>query len=188
MFLGIAVLVAGSILDRGAPSYHGSLLDPPLPERDFELVSADGPVRLSELRGRHVAIFFGYTFCPDVCPMTLAKLASARAELGDRGKGLAIVLVTVDPERDTPERLAEYTRAFGDDVLGLTGSPEDIAAVASSFGIFYERREGDTEGGYLVDHSATITVLDREGRPRMLWAPQLGVQELASDMRSLLRE
>lgn len=193
LMVATAALVGGAALGAkalfgGAPAYYGTLLDPPLPARDFELESVDGPFRLSDLRGQHVAVFFGYTSCPDVCPMTLARLTAARREVGDLGDRLAIVLVTVDPERDSPERLAEYARAFGDNVYGLTGSPEAIARVATGFGIYYARSEGDTEAGYLVDHTATITVLDPEGRPRMLWAPQLGVDELASDMDTLLKE
>lgn len=185
---GVAALAAGTFLGGRAPAYHGTLLDPPLEPRDFTLRSADGPVRLSDLRGRYVAVFFGYTSCPDVCPTTLARLTAARREAGVAGDRLAILLVTVDPERDSPERLAEYAAAFGPGVLGLTGSPGEIARVATEFGIYYERVEAGSAAGYLVDHTATVTVLDPEGRPRLVWGPQLGAAELAADIRGLLKE
>ena len=208
--LVILIFAALSLLRRDAPQYHGTLLDPPLPAHDFTLQSADGPVRLKDLRGDYVAVFFGYTSCPDVCPMTLARLATALRALGPDAQGMRVVMITVDPERDTPERLAQYTAAFGPEFIGLTGTPDEIASVAARFGIFYARAgaepagatatadepaggaeaaggAAETAAGYLVDHSATVTVLDPEGRPRLIWSPTLGAEELAEDMRTLLR-
>ena len=94
--------------------------------------------------------------------------------------------MSVDPERDTPERLAAYTAAFGENVIGLTGTPEQVASVASAYGIHFAKRESESEIGYLVDHTATVTVLDRDGRVRLLWPPTLEPDEIASDLRILL--
>src|SRR5690606_23946565 len=208
--LVILIFAALSLLRRDAPQYHGTLLDPPLPAHDFTLQSADGPVRLEDLRGDYVAVFFGSTSGPDVCPMTRARLATALRALGPDAQGMRVVMITVDPERDTPERLAQYTAAFGPEFIGLTGTPDEIASVAARFGIFYARAgaepagatatadepaggaeaaggAAETAAGYLVDHSATVTVLDPEGRPRLIWSPTLGAEELAEDMRTLLR-
>ena len=133
---------------------------------DFTLDSAAGPVRLSDLRGQAVLIYFGYTACPDICPTNLVSIAHALrtlqpAEL-DRTR---VLFVSVDPERDDPERLAGYVAYFHPNVLGLTGTPEQVAEVARRYGAAY-RRVDDTGSamGYLIDHSAFTAVVDPSGR------------------------
>lgn len=189
-FLPLIVILAAALLVRGGEpvSYAGTLVEPTFPAKDFTLQSADGEVSLSDFRGRYVVLFFGYTYCPDVCPMTLSRVTTAIQAIGpDAEENVRVVLITVDPERDTPARITEYAAAFGPNVVGLTGSPEDIAGVASAYGIHYAKSEGSGETGYLVDHSATVTVVDREGGVRMLWSPMHGPDELESDLRALLR-
>lgn len=128
----------------------------------FTLVGADGqPFSSSRLAGKPYAIFFGFTHCPDVCPTTLARLARLRKQLGRGEQAFNIVLVTVDPERDGPKEVGAYAKAFGSPVIGLTGSPEQIAAVKKQYGIFSEKvPQGDS---YTVDHSAAVLLFDRGG-------------------------
>src|SRR5690625_2939132 len=148
---------------RGVEPY-GTLIEPPLPAADFTLTSADGPVRLADLKGKVVVLFFGYTLCPDVCPMTLARLGQALEQLGDDAERVQVIMVSVDPERDTPERLKEYVRAFHPSFIGVTGTEEELAAVAATYGVYFATAEGSDATNYLVDHTATTTVLDRQDR------------------------
>lgn len=128
----------------------------------FTLVDSRGEqFASSELRGKPYAIFFGFTHCPDVCPTTLARLARLRKQLGQGDDAFNIVFVSVDPERDGPKEVGAYADAFGSPVIGLTGSPEQIAQVKKQYGIFSEKvPQGDS---YTVDHSAAVLLFDRNG-------------------------
>jgi protein SCO1/2 len=183
----ITGVVAFNIFNSRSVDLHGMLLDPPLPANDFTLTSADGPVSLDELRGKVVVLFFGYTYCPDVCPTTMVRLAHALDLLGKDADDVQVVMISVDPERDTPERLAEYVGAFDPSFMGLTGTPEEVAEVASAYGIYLARAEGSAATGYLVDHTSTVTVLDRNGERRLLWSFEVPAEGLESDLRVLLR-
>lgn len=187
LLITITGVVAFNLFDARTPELHGMLLDPPLPPNDFTLTSAAGPVRLADLQGKVVVLFFGYTFCPDVCPTTMVRLGHAMELLGKEAEEVQVVMISVDPERDTPERLAEYTRAFHPSFLGLTGTPEEIAAVAAAYGIYQARAEGSAATGYLVDHTSTVTVLNRDGERRMLWSFEVPAEGLASDLSYLVR-
>lgn len=181
-------VVAFNLLGTRSVELHGMLLDPPLPTNDFTLTSAAGPVQLADLQGKVVVLFFGYTFCPDVCPTTMVRLGHAMELLGKEAEEVQVVMISVDPERDTPERLAEYTRAFHPSFLGLTGTPEEIAAVAAAYGIYLAKAEGSAATGYLVDHTSTTTVLNRDGERRMLWSFEVPAEGLASDLSFLVRQ
>ena len=120
-FLPLIVILAAALLVRGSEpvTFSGTLVEPTFPAKDFTLQSADGEVSLSDFRGRYVVLFFGYTYCPDVCPMTLARVtAAARAVGPEAEEEVQVVMITVDPERDSPARMAEYTKAFGPNVVG----------------------------------------------------------------------
>ena len=133
---------------------------------DFTLDSAAGPVRLSDLRGQAVLIYFGYTACPDICPTNLISIAHALRTLQPAElERTRVLFISVDPERDDPERLAGYVAYFHPNVLGLTGTPEQLAEVARRYGAAY-RRVDDTGSamGYLIDHSAFTAVVDPSGR------------------------
>ena len=169
------------------PAFNGLELEAARPAPDFALTNADGQaVRLSDLRGKLVVLYFGYTFCPDVCPMTLAKLAQARAIIGEPAKDIQVVMVTVDPERDTPDILKHYVSRFDPSFTALTGTPAEIAAAATPFGIYIHKNEGTAATGYLVDHTATALVVDRQGNLRLVLAPDLDGAQVASDLRTLL--
>ena len=168
--------------------YHGLELQSPKPAADFTLTGAGGrSVKLSDYRGKVVVLYFGYTFCPDVCPTTLAELGQAMKRLGKRADGVQVVMVTVDPERDTPERLAEYVSFFNPTFVGLSGTPDQIAAAATPYGIYYQKHEGTPASGYLVDHTATITVLDREGRVKLVWPFGTASDDMAADLGQMLK-
>src|SRR5690625_117943 len=172
---------------RGVEPY-GTLIEPPLPAADFTLTAADGPGRLADLKGKVVVLFFGYTRCPDVCPMTLARLGQALEQLGDDAERVQVIMVSVDPERDTPERLKEYVRAFHPSFIGVTGTEEELAAVAATYGVYFAKAEGSDATNYLVDHTATTTVLDRRGGVRLLWPFDVPVEGLAQDLALMIRK
>jgi protein SCO1/2 len=174
----------------GPYEYRGIAM--PAPERvsDFSLTAQDGePVRLSDFRGHIAVLYFGYTYCPDVCPTTLATLANALDDLkaADRDQ-VQVMLVTVDPERDSPEVLAGYLAHFDPAFIGLTGSAGEIAQAAEAFGIYYQKAEGSQATGYLVDHTATVSVLDREGRLRLLYSFGTPAEDIAADLKHLIHE
>lgn len=171
---------------REPATYYGTHLSPPMPAADFTLQSADGPVSVSDFEGRAVALFFGYTSCPDVCPTTLLRLSSALEQLGDLRSRVQVVFISVDPERDTPERTSSYAESVDPSFVGVTGTPEQIADVAAQYGIYYEKVEGSRATGYLVDHSATITVLNEAGRVELLWSPTVTAEQMAADLETML--
>ena len=128
----------------------------------FALVGSDGkPFGSNQLVGKPYALFFGFTHCPDTCPTTLARLVKLRREAGD--DAFNIVFVTIDPERDGPKEMGAYSKAFGAPIIGLTGSPQQIAKVEKQFGIFAQKvPTGD--GDYTMDHTATVLLFDRDGK------------------------
>lgn len=155
--------------------------------RELALPDAEGrPRSLADFRGKVTVIFFGYAQCPDVCPTTLAELAEARRALGPAGQDVQGVFVTVDPERDTPEMLRDYVRAFDPSFVALRGSPEQTREAAKAFKIFYARVPGKTEGSYTVDHTAGAYVLDREARLRLFTRHGTGAEALVHDLKLLL--
>ncbi|NJN82429.1 MAG: SCO family protein [Caldilineaceae bacterium] len=131
-------------------SFYGTVIQSPEPAADFMLVTSDGEEKsLSDFRGKYVVLNFGYTFCPDVCPMTLAEMSSMADALGpNKMDDVQVIFVTLDPERDTPEQLANYLSYFSPDFIGMTGELADIDPVASQFGVFYEhvKQEGQETG------------------------------------------
>ncbi len=181
----LAFLFAGRI--ASAPALHGSYINPPLPVSDFTLVSAEGPVSLDDFEGKLVVLFFGYTFCPDVCPTTMANLKNAFSVLGDETEDVQVLFVSVDPERDSPERMKQFASGFQKDFVGLTGPPDSINAIASRMGIFHARQEGSDATGYLVDHTATTMVLDRNGDIVLMWPFGITGDEMAADLKALLK-
>jgi protein SCO1/2 len=152
------------------------------------LTGHDGkPRALEDFRGKLVVLFFGFTHCPDICPTTLADTAAALKELGPDAARVQVLFVTVDPERDTPEILAKYATAFHPDFLGLSGDAAATQRTAKEFKIFYEKRSTATPGAYTVDHSGQSYVLDAQGRLRLVIRHDRIAQDLAADLRQLLK-
>lgn len=184
----LLLLVLAAWWFRPAP-LNGILIQSPQVADDFALMSSTGEtMSLSDFRGQYVLLYFGYTFCPDVCPTTLNDLVDMADTLGERNmEGVQVILVSVDPERDTPEQLASYLRYFRPDFLGMTGSLAEIDAVASQFGVFFQRHEGSAATGYLVDHTSTITLVDPNGYVRMVFPYDTSGEEIAADLRYLMQ-
>jgi protein SCO1 len=156
--------------------------------KDFPLPDADGRMRgIRDFAGKVVVVFFGYTQCPDACPTTLAEIAQAKKLLGPDGAKVQPILITVDPERDKPEVLKAYVGNFGPDFIALRGTPEQTAAVAKDFKVYYKKVEGKTPGSYLMDHSAASYVYDTQGRLRLYARYNGGAQALADDIKLLLK-
>jgi len=172
----------------GPPNFHGMVLQSPDTLTDFTLTSADGEVSLSDLRGKVVLLYFGYTFCPDVCRATLVELKKAMNELGRDGEDVQVIMVSFDPERDTPEILKEYVQHFHPSFMGLTGTDEEISAITVPMGIFFEKHEGSAESGYLIDHTATVAVVDKDGYLRLIYAFDTPGEDIAEDLRYLVRD
>lgn len=156
--------------------------------RDFQLTDHNGQMRsLKDFAGKVVVIFFGYTQCPDVCPTSMAELAEVRRALGKDGDKLQGLFVTVDPERDTLAVLKAYMGNFDPGFLALRGTPEQTAAVAKDFKVFYKKVDGKTPTSYTMDHSAGSYVFDTQGRVRLYTRYGSGAAALASDIQLLLK-
>jgi protein SCO1 len=154
----------------------------------FSLVGTDGkPVTDRDFRGRYMLIFFGFTHCPDICPAELQVTAQALDQLGDKTKKVVPIFITLDPERDTPEAMANYVKSFGPNFVGLTGSPEAIAAAAKAYRVSYAKVENkNSPGDYSVDHSALVYLMDPEGRYVTHFSYGLSADQMAEKLGKLL--
>lgn len=170
-----------------APTLHGNLIQEGLRVEDFTLTAANGQrVSLRDYRGKVVLLYFGYTHCPDMCPTTLAEVKYALSQLGAQADDVQMIMVSVDPERDTPEILAEYVQRFDPRFLGVTGTPEEVKTTATAFGIAYYKEAGSVATGYLVAHSAQLLVLDRSGHLRLIMPFGVHGEEMVSDLQYIL--
>jgi protein SCO1/2 len=150
----------------------------------FRLIDQDGRVRTDkDFRGRWVLAYFGYTYCPDVCPTTLAQMANTLRKLGPEAARVTPVFITVDPERDTPSVLKTYLASFGPRFVGLTGKPADIAKVAHAYRVYYAKHPLGG-GNYAVDHSSVIYLLDTDGRFVKAYDDSASASAIASDLKS----
>ena len=169
-------------------TFHGTVIQSPEPSYNFTLTSSSGDVSLTDYRGKLVLMYFGYTFCPDICPATLANVGQALRDLGSRADDIQVIMVSLDPERDTPEKLSDYVDQFHPSMIGITGTKEKLDEVASLYGIFYQKAEGSDATGYLIDHTATLLVLDREGYLKLVFPFGVTSQEIADDLKYMLRQ
>ncbi|MFQ3661127.1 MAG: SCO family protein [Chloroflexaceae bacterium] len=169
---------------------QGTRIEPPVQLSDFTLPSSLGrDLSFSELRGKPVALFFGYTFCPDVCPMTLSELKRVKAELGADGERLHVVFVSVDGARDTPEVLARHLAAFDPGFIGLQGDDATLRRIGPEYGLYYKRNTPEgTSAAYLVDHSSATYLIDAEGRLRIVYSFGTPPEVIAAGVRELLKE
>ncbi len=194
----IALVAAAVILAGGlSVSLLRDLNKPGAPQVATSGVAAvGGPFRLVDqnaravneevLKGKWSAVFFGYTYCPDVCPATLTALKVAKDRLGPKAKDLQVVLVTIDPERDTPAQLRTYlaSEAFPRPILGLTGTPEQIAAVAKAYKVYYKKN--GTGPDYLMDHASAVYLIDPKGQFHSLVSDAQGVDSMAIEIGSAM--
>jgi protein SCO1/2 len=180
----LVVLAAGC---DGGPKFKSTDITGVDYGKSLDLTDHTGkPRHLQDFRGKAVVLFFGFTHCPDVCPTTLAEMSQALKQLGPDADRVQVVLVTVDPERDTRETLAKYVTAFDPRFLGMYGDLEATRRVAKDFKIYFEKRKtGDT---YSIDHSAQSYVIDPQGRLRLLVRHERIAADLPADLKTILNE
>lgn len=185
----LALLVACAVVacETSGPSFKNTDITGADYGKDFALVDHTGANRtLADFRGKVVVMFFGYTRCPDACPTALAELKAVKDQLGEDGKRLQVLFVTIDPERDNAKLLAAYVSSFDPTFLGLHGDNAAAARVAKDFRVFYQKVPGASPGTYTMDHTAGSYVFDPAGRLR-LFARQGNAANLAADIRTLLQ-
>jgi protein SCO1 len=198
-FLGVALALFMTVIFGAATlarpySYQGSRIDPPMQVEDFELVDQYGqPFRMSELLNsgediRAVLVFFGYTYCPDVCPITLIEFKQIKERLGDDADQLRFVFITVDPERDDPEKLRRHMEIYDPSFTALTGDRDSLEKVWDSFFIYQAKQESAGVSGYLVDHTSRVYVMDRNGDVSLTFVFGTGSEAMAEDLRHFIRE
>lgn len=194
--LGISIVI-GLLVTIGAAwfvmdqnyTYQGVLIDPPAEAADFSLNDQNGnSFRLSDQHGKVVLIFFGYTNCPDVCPVTLSEFKRIKAQLGDQADQVRFVFITVDPERDTQERMMTYLNNFDSTFIGLSGDRAELEPVWKAYGVYQERRDLGSAAGYQVDHSARIYVIDQQGHWRLNYAFGMEIEKITKDLEHLIKE
>ena len=187
--IGLAIALVGVlvawyfVLPRFRPHiFGGAVIQSTQKAPRLELTSADGTVRMTDFEGKVVVVYFGYTFCPDVCPATLNKLAKSLAILGDKADDVQVMMVSVDPARDTPEMLKDYVTHFHPDFIGVTGDEATVNRVATLYGVVYEQAEGSVGTGYTIDHTSTVILVDREGYLKLVLPFEGTAEQIAADI------
>ena len=191
IFLVIAAAAVITFLFGRNDTFRGTSYDQPYPAAsDFSLTRANGEnFRLSAQHGKVTLLFFGYTSCPDVCPTTMAELKQVLDRLSPNNlKQVQVVFVTVDPKRDTPERVQEYVDHFNTSFIGLSGSEDELAQVWNAYGIYRMEVPGVSAAGYSVDHTARITMIDKNGNMRVSYGFDIAVEDLVHDVQLLLKK
>ena len=184
------LLVAGLLLagcQHDEPPLRLTNISGHMPDLDFKLTDDLGkPVTGADYRGKVALLYFGYTHCPDVCPLTLAQLHVVMQRLGPLADGARILFVSVDPARDTPAIMHAYVNAFDPRAVGLTGEARAIEALSKRYRSAFSREPGSADGNYEVSHSSAIYVFDRDGRARVLATPAASQDDLVHDLHLLL--
>jgi protein SCO1 len=170
-------------------SFRGASYNEPYPTApQIELIKSNGEMfRLSDQKGKIVLLFFGYTSCPDVCPTTLAELKQVMDGLGGKAKSVQVVFISVDPERDTPEKIQQYVEHFSKGFIGLSGSTEKLQSIWDKYGVFREKVTSDSALGYTVNHTARTYLVDADGNLRLSYGFQTPVEDIVSDLKILLK-
>lgn len=192
--LSIGILVALQIREAVTPRFSADPIPgisaiEPRPLLDFTLPASTGDdVAFSSLGadGRYTLVFFGYTHCPDFCPLTLAEFVEIKAGLGELADRVNFAMISVDPARDTPEFLAQYMRGFDPSFIGFTGDDVTLARISPDFGLFYERHDEDGATSYLVDHSTPSYLIDPQMNMRAIFSYSADVNDVTEHIRSVL--
>ncbi len=163
-------------------------IDPPQELQDFTLVANNGdPLSLSDLQGRLVLVYFGYTHCPDACPATLLDFRRIKRDLGDDADDVVFLFVSVDGERDTPEFIDRYLQRYDPEFIGLSGTDDVLQTIQGDYSLVYERRPtAGSEAGYLIDHTASKFLIDRDGRLARVYSFVTEPSRIAADIRDQL--
>lgn len=185
--LSILLALAGGCARRAPEHWDLTDIRGYLPDLKFNLDSSPNPrLTATDFRGKVVLLYFGYLHCPDVCPMTMSKLSGVVRELGPGAEGVRILFVSVDPERDTPEMLRSYAKAFSPEAVGATSTPDGIEALARRYRVAYVAQTPDRYGNYVVMHSKAVYIFDRKGRARFLISDTDTSAAIEHDLRQLL--
>ncbi len=177
--LFLALLLAGC----SKPAWHMTDISGSMPRLDFHMAAAGKPVTAADFRGKVVALYFGYSHCPDVCPTTLANLTDMLGKVAS--PDVRVLFVTVDPDRDTDAVLADYAKAFSPQVVGLRGSANQLAALARTYRVAYTVKQGPP---YAVMHSNAVFFFDRDGKARLVTTDTGDAAAMAQDVKRLLKE
>lgn len=188
VFIAASLLMVGCQALSTGYEFHGAKFDPPLEVPDFELMSASGqPFRFSQTQGQFNLIYFGYTFCPDVCPLTLVDLKEALQGLPEEAQ-VNVIFISVDPERDTPEVVERYVSSFGPEFIGLTDDYSKIEEVMLAYGAYAEKEKTpDSAAGYLVSHTARVYLMTPEDGILLTYPFGFEPEDLRSDLEYLLQ-
>ena len=188
-FLVVGIVAAGAFLFAKPASFRGTAYAQPYPPApEFELSRSGGSFRLADTRGDIVLLFFGYTSCPDICPTTMSELKTALERIGEENaENVQVIFVTVDPERDPPERVQEYVNHFDSDFIGLSGSEAQLQPVWNAYGVYRDIVEGTSAAGYLVNHTARVTLIDQSGNLRVSYGFDTPVENIVYDLQLLLK-
>jgi protein SCO1/2 len=171
------------------PSFHATDITGAAFARDFKLTDHNGRVRtLADFKGKIVAMFFGYTHCPDVCPTTLSDFAAALKLMGPQAEQVQVIFVTLDPQRDTPQLLKQYVPAFNPGFLGMFTDAESLKQIAKEYKVVYQKTSVKGPDDYLIDHSAGTYVYDQQGRLRLLVPYGSSPDAIAQDLKTLLAQ
>lgn len=193
----IAGLAIGAAAAIGvSPALRERLLPSPPTTRVMGQALVGGPFQLTDHTGRRVTekdflgrptlVFFGFTFCPDVCPSGLQVIGAALDKLGPKGQAVTPLFITVDPERDTPAQLAAYVKSFHPRLVGLTGTADEIRAVAKAYRVHYAKAEDAKSSAYTMDHSALVFLMDQKGQYATHFRPGTSVDAMAAEIAKLL--
>jgi protein SCO1 len=188
-FAVVATAILMALLFAKPASFHGTSYNEPYPTApEIKLKKMNGETfRLSEQKGKIVLLFFGYTSCPDVCPTTLAELNQVMGGLGDKAEAVQVVFVSVDPERDTPEKIQQYAEHFNQQFIGLSGPMDELKTIWDNYGVSREKVETDSALGYTVNHTARTYLVDTDGNLRLSYGFQTSVEDIVSDLKILLK-
>jgi protein SCO1 len=178
----------GLFAPTATPPPRGVALDPPRQMPDFTLTDTDNkPLKLSDLRGKAIMIYFGYTHCPDVCPLSLADFRLVKKELADMASQVNFVMISVDGSRDTPEVMRPYVQAFDPQFIGLTGTENEVRQIGINYGVHFEKQKPTgTAAAYLVAHTSYSYFLDAEGKWQMVFPFKTPPASVAADIRQFL--
>lgn len=191
-FLSLAVIATAillALLFANPASFRGTSYNEPYPTApQIELTKSNGETfRLSDQKGKIVLLFFGYTSCPDVCPTTLAELKQVMDGLGNKAESVQVVFISVDPKRDTPEKIQQYVEHFNQEFIGLSGPMDELENIWKQYGVFREEVKSNSALGYIVNHTARTYLVDADGNLRLSYGFQTPVKDIVSDLKILLK-
>lgn len=187
VFAIVVISITVAFLFSSQSGFRGTTYNEPFPPApNFELAHANGDLfRLNHQREKIVLLFFGYTSCPDVCPTTLAELNQALQKIGKKAESVQVILISVDPERDTPQKIQEYVERFNPSFIGLSGSMGTLQKIWDDYGIFRETIESDA--GLIVNHTARVILIDKDVKMRLSYGFDTPVEDIVHDLDLLLK-